>query len=375
MSRDDIAAAVLAREDVAKYMKGPNGEPDAEAEARVVGYLHELQTTQRYRFYRALQHPLYPILRKVDRIYEHGEYAKDATTGGHAVYVSNHKSHLDYLVQPLALDDLGIRPPLVAAGINLFGGALGLLHRHVTGAIPIRRNSKDPAYLITLRSYVAEVLARRDVLYYAEGGRSYSGELKSPKTGLLQAALHADRTHLSVLPMSVSYDIVLEDRILARQAVKKASRPFAQEFAEMVRHAVGFNTRAFVTFGKKIPLIEYDPESRKDLVSLAHRIQREIGLLYKVLPTALVASTVRPQMTRHELAGRIDELLGHLREQHANLGVANGRQAVDEGVEALIERGILVSERQHLRVRDRIVLKYYARTIEHLVPTRRRATH
>jgi glycerol-3-phosphate O-acyltransferase len=375
VSRDDIAAAVLAREDVAKYMRGPNGEPDAEAEARVIGYLHELQTTQRYRFYRALQHPLYPILRKVDRIYEHGEYAKDATTGGHAVYVSNHKSHLDYLVQPLALDDQGIRPPLVAAGINLFGGALGLLHRHVTGAIPIRRNSKDPAYLITLRSYVAEVLARRDVLYYAEGGRSYSGELKSPKTGLLQAALHADRTHLSVLPMAVSYDIVLEDRILARQAVKKTSRPFAQEFAEMVRHAVGFNTRAFVTFGKKIPLIEYDPESRKDLVALAHRIQREIGLLYKVVPTALVASTVRPQMTRHELAGRIDELLGHLRDQHANLAVTSGRQAVEEGVEALIERGILVSDRQHLRVRDRIVLKYYARTIEHLVPTRRRATH
>jgi glycerol-3-phosphate O-acyltransferase len=375
VSRDDIAAAVLAREDVAKYLKGTDGESDAEAHARVIGYLHELQTTQRYRFYRALQHPLYPILRKVERIYEHGDYAKEATTGGHAVYVSNHKSHLDYLVEPLALDDSGIRPPLVAAGINLFGGALGLIHRHVTGAIPIRRNSKDPAYLITLRAYVAEVLARRDVLYYAEGGRSYSGEMKSPKTGLLQAALHADRTHLSVVPMAVSYDIVLEDRTLARQAVKKQSRPFAQEFAEMVRHAVGFNTRAFVTFGKKIPLIEYDPESRRDLVSLAHRIQKEIGLLYKVLPTALVATSVRPQMTRSELTGRIDELLGHLREQKANLAVTTGRQAVEEGVEALIERGVLVSARQHLRVRDRIVLKYYARTIEHLVPSRRRAVH
>jgi glycerol-3-phosphate O-acyltransferase len=228
---------------------------------------------------------------------------------------------------------------------------------------------------MTLRAYVAEVLARRDVLYYAEGGRSYSGELKSPKTGLLQAALHADRTHLSVVPMAVSYDLVLEDRMLARQATMRRSRPFAQEFAEMVRHAVGFRTRAFVTFGRMIPLIDYDPESRRDLVSLAHRIQREIGLLYKVLPTALVCATVRPQMTRSELAGRIDELLGSMREQQANLGVKNGRQAVDEGVEALIERGILVSARQHLRVRDRIVLKYYARTIEHLMPSRRRAVH
>jgi len=368
---DDIAAAVLARSDIAKYLKGSHGESDADAEACVVGYLQELQTTQRYRFYKALQHPLYPILRKVERIYEHGEYAKDAVRDGHTVWVSNHKSHLDYLVEPLALDDLDIRPPLVAAGINLFGGAMGFIHRHVTGAIPIRRNSKDPAYLMTLRAYVAEILARRDVLYYTEGGRSYSGELKAPKTGLLRAALYADRTHLSVVPMAVSYDLVLEDRILARQGATRRARPLTQEFAEMVRHAVGFNTRAFVTFGKKIPLSEYDPASRRDLVSLAHRIQREIGLLYKVLPTALVCATVRPQMTRVELAARIDDLLDSMREQQANLAVKNGRQAVDEGVEALIERGVLVGARQHLRVRDRIVLKYYARTIEHLVPSRR----
>ncbi len=375
VTREAIAAAVLAREDVAKYLKGTDGESDADAQARVVAYLDELQTTQRYRFYRALAHPLYPILRKVERIYEHGEHAQEAVTNGHVVWVSNHKSHLDYLVEPLALDDLGIRPPLVAAGINLFGGALGFIHRHVTGAIPIRRNSKDPAYLMTLRGYVAEVLTRKDVLYYAEGGRSYSGELKSPKTGLLQAALHADRTHLYVVPMAIAYDLVLEDRILARQAATRRKQPFAKEFAEMVRHAVGFRTRAFVTFGQKIPLIEYDPESRRDLVALAHRIQREIGLLHKILPTALVCATVRPQMTRVELASRIDDLLGSLREQHANIGVTDGRQAVDEGVEALIERGVLVSARQHLRVRDRIVLKYYARSIDHLMPARPRIVH
>jgi glycerol-3-phosphate O-acyltransferase len=56
------------------------------------------------------------------------------------------------------LDDNGIRPPVIAAGINLFGGPLGLIHKHVTGAIPIRRNTKDPAYLITLKAYVAEIL-------------------------------------------------------------------------------------------------------------------------------------------------------------------------------------------------------------------------
>jgi hypothetical protein len=130
-----------------------------------------------------------------------------------------------------------------------------------------------------------------------------------------------------------------------------------------------------VTFGTPIPLAEYDPESRRDLVALAHRIQNEIGLAYKVLPTALVAAAVRPQMTRSELASRIEDLLEHLANQKTNLAVKTGRQAVAEGVEALTERGVLVSERQHLRIRDRIVLRYYARTIEHLVPSRKRVTH
>lgn len=372
MSREDIAAAVLAREDVARYLHGAGGEPDAEVRAKVLGYLDELQTRQRYRFYRALAHPLYPILRKVHRILEHGERATAAVAQGHVVWVSNHKSHLDYLVQPLAIDDLGIRPPLIAAGINLFGGALGLLNRHVTGAIPIRRNSKDPAYLVTLRAYVSEILRRHDVLYYAEGGRSYSGEMKPPKTGLLQASLQADRRHLKIVPMAVAYDLVLEDRILSKQAVKKKSRPFSAELAEMVRDAVGYETRAFVTFGEAIPLSDYDPESRRDLVTLAHRIQHETGLLYKVLPTALVAATVKPMMTRGELASRIDDLIAAMQARHAvNLSVKHGRQAASEGVEALIERGILVGERQHLRVRDRIALRYYGRTIEHLVGTRR----
>ena len=122
------------------------------------------------------------------------------------------------------LDDNGIRPPVIAAGINLFGGPLGLLHRHVTGAIPIRRNTKDPAYLVTLKAYVAELLQRHDLLFYIEGGRSYTGEMKAPKTGLLHAALQADRTDVVIVPMAVAYDLVLEDHILAHQGDEAAAR-------------------------------------------------------------------------------------------------------------------------------------------------------
>src|SRR5947207_2239642 len=119
---DDISQAVLAREEVLKYPR-----------EQVHAYLDELRTTQRHKFYRALQHPLYPILRKIERRHENLHHVATAVRSQRVVYASNHKSHTDYLVEPLVLDDHGIRPPLIAAGINLFGGPLGLIHKHVTG--------------------------------------------------------------------------------------------------------------------------------------------------------------------------------------------------------------------------------------------------
>src|SRR5215204_4985551 len=249
---DDITQAVLAREEVARYLRGGPGQTELQARERIQAYLDELRTTQRYPIYRALKHPLYPILRKIDRLHEHVDIAQRATRAGRVLYISNHKSHLDYLVEPLVLDDSGIRPPVIAAGINLFGGPLGLIHRHVTGAIPIRRNTKDPAYLVTLKAYVAELLQRHDLLFYIEGGRSYTGELKAPKTGLLHATLQAQVERAVIVPLAVSYDVVLEDHILPHAATKRRARPFGREVAEMVRYAVGYQTRAFVSFGKPI---------------------------------------------------------------------------------------------------------------------------
>jgi glycerol-3-phosphate O-acyltransferase len=370
---DDITQAVLARQDVARYLRGGHGQSELQARERIHAYLDELRTTQRYPIYRALKHPLYPILRKIERIDEHVDIAQDAARRGRIIYISNHKSHLDYLVEPLVIDDHGIRPPIIAAGINLFGGPLGLIHRHVTGAIPIRRNTKDPAYLVTLKAYVAELLQRHDLLFYIEGGRSYTGELKSPKTGLLHAAMQAERTDLAIVPMAVSYDLVLEDHILAHQGAKRRQRPFAREVAEMVRYAVGYQSRAFVTFGAPISLEGFDPESRRDVMTLAHAIRDAIGRLYKVLPTAIVAAAMRPSITRRELETRADELIEALRSAGANLGVRDGRHAIEEGAEPLAARNIIFVERGgRFRVRERTVLRYYARTLQHLLTSSRR---
>lgn len=358
---------MLAREEVARYLSGSHGLTGDAARERVITYLEELRTTQRYELYRALEYPLYPILRKIERVGENVGLAIETARRHRIVYASNHRSHTDYLVEPLVLDDAGIRPPIIAAGINLFGGPLGLIHKHVTGALPIRRNTKDPAYLITLKAYVGELLRKHDLFFYPEGGRSYSGELKPYKTGLFGAALHADVSNLVFLPTSVSYDLVLEDHVLSRQKVKRRQRAFSRELAEMVRFAVGYRSRAFVTFGRPITVDGYDPSSSRSVRDLAHLVRAAVGRQYKVVPTSLVAAAMRPSITRRDLVARVDSMLDTLRAVGANLAVGNGREAVEAAAEPFVARGILVIEDGRFRVRERNVLRFYARSIAHLL--------
>ena len=364
---DEITEAVLARHEVARYLEGSHGLTGAKARERVITYLEELRTTQRYELYRALEYPLYPILRKIERRGENTALAVEAAARSRVVYASNHRSHIDYLVEPLVLDDAGIRPPIIAAGINLFGGPLGLIHKHVTGALPIRRNTKDPAYLITLKAYVGELLRKHDLFFYPEGGRSYSGELKAWKTGLFSAVLAAEVPNTVVVPTAIAYDLVLEDHILARQGVKRRQRPFSRELAEMVRFAMGYRSRAFVTFGRPIPLDGHDHASRRATLDLAHHVRAEVGRLYKVLPTALVAAAMRPSITRLDLIARVDALLETLQALGANLDVTSGEAAVEAAAEPFEARSIIVIEDGRFRVRERNVLRYYARSIQHLL--------
>ena len=366
---DEITQAVLARDEVARYLEGSHGLRGEEARARVEGYLDELRTTQRYELYRALEYPLYPILRKLDRHAEHTAFATGAQAAGQRlVYASNHRSHMDYLVELLVLDDASLRPPIIAAGINLFGGPLGLIHRHVTGALPIRRNTKDPAYHITLKAYVAELLRTQDFFFYPEGGRSYSGELKSPKTGLLTACLQAAQPRLVIVPVAIAYDLVLEDHVIARQKVKKRQRAFSREVAEMVRYAVGYRSRAFVTFGEPIAVDGFNPESRTSVLELGHLIMERVGRQQKVLPTALLCAAMRPSIPDGELADRITALLVRLRASGANLAVSSAAEAIAQAAEPLEARGVLAREDGRFRVRDRTVMRYYGRSIEHLLP-------
>lgn len=367
MNAERIRQAVLARADVRRFLEGEAAAADPEARTRINGYLDELHTTQRHSFYRALKHPLYPILRKIDRVAEGVPHLMRALGQGRVVFVSNHKSHLDYLVEPLILEDHNLRPPIIAAGINLFGGALGLLHKHVTGAIPIRRAARDPAYLVTLKAFVAELLHYHDLFFYMEGGRSYSGELKSAKTGLFHAVVMAD-VPVQVVPVAVAYDLVLEDSILARQGTKRRQRPFTRELAEMVGTAVGYRSRAFVTFGEPFAVQRSDARARRDVAELAQTTRQRIGRLHKVLPTALVAAVLRPSMPVRDLTDRVQQLIATLEGVGANLDMRDAAHAVEHALDLLSERDVVAVSSQVVRVRQRFVLRYYGRQLNHLLP-------
>ena len=215
-------------------------------------------------------------------------------------------------------------------------------------------------------------------MFYFEGGRSYSGEMKAPKTGLLHAAMQSGRTDVVILPMAIAYDLVLEDHVLAHQGAKRRQRPFGREIAEMVRYAVGYQSRAFVTFGTPIPLTGWTADARRDVMDLAHLVRDTIGRLHKVLPTAVVAAAMRPSIERRDLENRAEDVIGIVRAAGANRGVTSGREAVELGAPMLADRGIIHVERGSLfRVRERTVLRYYGRMLQHLLtgPGRVPRTH
>jgi hypothetical protein len=143
----------------------------------------------------------------------------------------------------------------------------------------------------------------------------------------------------------------------------------------MVRYAVGYRSRAFVTFGTPIRMDEYDPHARRDVLDLAIRTREAIGRLVKIVPTALVAASLRRSMTRRELELRVAALIERLQALDANLAVTDAREAVDAAARLLETRGIIVVEGGRVRVRERYVLRFYARSVEHLVPVPADRTH
>jgi glycerol-3-phosphate O-acyltransferase len=138
------------------------------------------------------------------------------------VLCPSHKSHVDYLILSWILVERGMTPPHVAAGINLSFWPFGAIAR-MGGAFFIRRKVKgDRIYTAVLRAYVKHLL--RDGFpqeFYVEGGRSRTGKLLPPKTGLvsmeIDAWLDGAADDVLFVPVSIDYERLIEAGSYARE--------------------------------------------------------------------------------------------------------------------------------------------------------------
>lgn len=147
---------------------------------------------------------------------------KRAAAEAPIVLCPSHKSHIDYLVLSWLLYEHGMTPPHVAAGINLAFWPFGPIARR-GGAFFIRRKVRgDRIYTAVLRAYVKHLLRDRfPQEFYVEGGRSRTGKLLFPKTGLVSmevdAWLDGAADDVMFVPVAVDYEKLIEATSYARE--------------------------------------------------------------------------------------------------------------------------------------------------------------
>lgn len=127
-----------------------------------------------------------------------------------AVLLFSHRSYLDGVIVPVAMQENRLPPVHTFAGINLSFGFMGPLMRR-SGVIFLRRKLDDPLYKYVLRQFVGYIVEKRFNLSWAiEGTRSRTGKMLPPKLGLLayvaDAYLDGRSDDILLQPVSISFD-------------------------------------------------------------------------------------------------------------------------------------------------------------------------
>ncbi|MGU3503025.1 glycerol-3-phosphate 1-O-acyltransferase [Mycobacterium sp. C31M] len=127
-----------------------------------------------------------------------------------AVLLFSHRSYLDGVIVPVAMQENRLPPVHTFAGINLSFGFMGPIFRH-SGVIFLRRKLDDPLYKYVLRQFVGYIVEKRFNLNWSiEGTRSRTGKMLPPKLGLLSyvadAYLDGRSEDILLQPVSISFD-------------------------------------------------------------------------------------------------------------------------------------------------------------------------
>ncbi len=296
---DDITEAVLARQEVARFLQGSHGLTSDVARTRVLAYLDELKTTQRYELYRALEYPLYPDSPQ-DRTHR-----REPAAGGRRRQPRPRRLCLEP-PQPHRLSRRTAR-----AG-RCGDSAADHRRRHQS----LRRTARADSQARHRRDADSPQHQGSGVPDHAQGLRRRAAAQARPvllSRGRAQLQRRAeageDRPHERV---------PRRRRAAACRSCRSPSRTIScsRITCSPVRASSGGSGRSAARsprwcampsaiararlsrFGRPIALDSFDAESRKSVADLARLLRGEIGRLYKVLPTAVLASAMRPSVTR-----------------------------------------------------------------------------
>ena len=137
--------------------------------------------------------------------------------GNEIVYVPCHRSHMDYLLLSYVIYDKGYAIPHIAAGINLNMPVIGSFLRR-GGAFFLRRSFRGSTlYTMVFMKYLGLMMARGHAIeYFVEGGRSRTGRLLQPKTGMLSMTVRSylkdPRRPLVFVPVYFGYERLVEGK-------------------------------------------------------------------------------------------------------------------------------------------------------------------
>jgi glycerol-3-phosphate O-acyltransferase len=257
------------------------------------------------------------------------------------IYVPCHRSHMDYLLLSYAIFRQGYAIPHIAAGINLNLPVVGRFLRK-GGAFFIRRSFRGSSlYTVVFTNYLAAIMARgHSIEYFIEGGRSRTGRLLQPKTGMLSMTVRSFLRHpqrpVVFLPVYFGYERVVEGTTyigeLSGKPKEKESVLGLVGTVGKLRERFG---RVYVNIGEPVFLGElleqFDPQWSKRALEddarlpwinpavalLAEKIMQNINAAAAVSPINLLAVTLlatpRQTLPEQDLLRQLDLYLALLR--------------------------------------------------------------
>ena len=326
------------------------------------------------------------------------ERVRAAMRAGTPIVLPNHRSHLDYLLVSWVFYENDIAPPHIVAGDNLGFFPLGPVLRR-GGAFFIRRSFKDDRiFPVVFERYLRQLI--RDgfpIEFFIEGGRSRTGKMLPPRLGVLGMTLDAAASNrpgqeVSLLPVSIAYEQVAEERAYRRELtgtpkqredlgqLLRASRVFGRRFGRVYLRVGEPILASDVLQERAEPWRSLDREQRKEVLQrTGERLVHRIAENTVVLPTSIVSMALLAQSRRGmrvgQLKARADRLLALLRRAGAQTAhsLQHTSWAVEEALERL-ERARLVKrlpdvEGDILQVafEKRLTLEHYKNGVLHSV--------